>query len=345
MKGCAKPIAMLMLGIALTSCSGDNTPDEYRPVVVNPDAPAEHACPKLSGTYDIAGTDIAKRVVNTQPPKTLGYPVRLTFSQGDSGNEAWWVVPRSSLLDFARTTSKESPKRYASWRALVLRIDLSERLRNQPSVYVDAVTQHGPPGPVFATLNSWRCEFHWLLVASSSTNGRDEEIWVSQNKEGDLLIKDVTYDLKYYSLWASSQQSIRTGRQVRYDRVRSIAWEPPAPIAAGELPPDPATIKPEPMKCADVPARAQAIWKTIDDVLPSQLTIRKFALHPLKPREGDPNCPTATIDIEIVGSAGMFVSHAERKLRDDKGVQSIEYLRLKAGERHEYVRRLRVVIQ
>lgn len=310
-------------------------------------------CPDLTGTFDLAGTALAREIAQRQPPPTHGLPVMLTFKQGPSNIEGWWVVPRERLVAFANDLSKDAPKKYASWRSLALE---PGKPRNQPwdfDKYLASIIEIGPPGPTFAMIYGRGCRDGWMLVDSGTVqtttkNGdprqEEREIWLARDAAGNLLVRRDSYGLRHYSIWASASQSIRTSHDTLYDRVPFAPTESAAPLVDADLPPDPATVPRPRMACTEVPARVEAFSQRLKSLLPPKAQLTRFVLNPVRQQDADGNCPFASVDVEIVGGDTYLVGRAEDWLRKDADVASIEVLRPDAGRQAGTTRRLRVVL-
>jgi hypothetical protein len=348
----------VVLGIVATllAACGSNAPppDEF---VAVPAADATHgrvACPDLTGTFDVAGTALADDIAGRPAPNTYGLPVVMTFKQGPTNIEGWWVVPRRRLASFATTMSEDTPERYARWRGLVLKEHLPETLKQNFDAYLKTVAELGPASPVHAMVVGSRCDDHWMLVATStgqvtakdgSPRSQEHETWLARDASGALLVKRITYTLKHYSIWAPATQSIRTSRRTRYARVPQAEPETAEALVASDLPTDPRTRPRKLMTCAEVPERVDQFSQRLNALLPPKAAVTRFRLHPTRQRDADGNCPFAVVDVEIAGGDAYFLSRTAGWVRAEPNVDSVEVLRAEPGQSRENVRRLRVVLR
>lgn len=338
----------------LGACATDTPPDGYTAVAPADSPPGANTCPDLRGTFDLAGTALGKAIARRQPPQTHDLPVLLTFKPGASNIEGWWVVPRERLFAFAKDQSQDAPRRYATWRGLVLKEHLSEKMRYDVDAYLATIAEVGPPGPTYAMVVGQRCAQNWMLVYNeheqAATNDGapreiEREIWLARDAKGALLARWVTYNLMSYSMWAPATQYVRTSSSTDYQRYDLEAPESAEALAAAELPPDPATVQPKPMACAEVPARVDAFSQRLNALVRKPTTVTRFSLNPVRQQDTDGHCPFAVIDVEISGGDAHFLGRTEEWVRKEPNVDSVETLRLGAGQNRSSTRRFRVVLR
>lgn len=311
-------------------------------------------CPDLSGTFDVAGIPLAAAIAGRAPPDTHGLPVVMTFRQGPTNIEGWWVVPRQRLVAFATAMSEDTPKRYARWRSLVLKQQLPQNLQQNVEAYLKTVAELGPATPVYALVVGRRCEDNWMLVATSTAqvvgkNGvprsEETEIWLARDAAGALLVRRNTYTLKHYSIWAPSTQSIRTSRRTVYARVPQTDPESAAPLLPADLPDDPGSRPRTLMACAEVPAHVAAFSDRLNALLLPKIQVTHFRLAPVRQRDADGNCPFAVVDIDLTGADPYFLSRSVDWIRAEPNVDSVEILRDDSDRPRPTTRRLRVVLR
>lgn len=347
-----------LFGVALTllaACSHEGPPtSDFVAVAPAGATPGPRTCPDLTGTFDIAGSPLAATIAGRAPPDTHGLPVVMTFRQGPTNIEGWWVVPRQRLVAYATTMSEDSPQRYAQWRGLVLKEHLTETHKQNFDAYLKDVAPLGPASPVYGLVVGRGCRDAWMLVDSTTRqvtdrNGepRSEEVetWLARDADGALLVRRTTYRLKHYTIWAPSSQSIRTSSHTRYERVPQTDFESAEALVDADLPIDPATRPRKLMTCAEVPDRVERFSQRLKALLPPKTEVTRFALNPVRQRDADGNCPFAVVDIEIVGQDAYFLSRSESWLRKEPDVDSVELLRPDEGRARENTRRLRVVLR
>ena len=346
---CARLAGAAFVAALLGGCYSDLPPEGFDAVPPAGSAGGAGACPDLTGTFDIAGTALARAIAGRQPPQTHGLPVFLTFKPGPTNIEGWWVVPRESLVAFANDRSKDAPQHYAHWRELVLKEHLPENLRQNFDAYLAAVAELGPPGPTYALVVNRGCQDNWMRVQSDTlqtTTKNDEprsieqETWLARDAAGALLVRRVTYDLARYSVWAPSTQYLRTSRSSDYQRIPQAAAESAEPLAAADLPPDPRTVERPRMACAEVPARVDAFSQRLNALLPAKAQVARLMLNPVRQQDSNGNCPFAVVDVEIAGGDRYFLGRTVDWLRKEPSVDSVETLRVDAGQHP----RLRVVL-
>lgn len=337
----------------LAACGGGAPHDTFEAVPAVGSNGDAIRCPDLTGTFELTGTALADAIAGRPPPDTHGLPVVMTFRQGPSNIEGWWVVPRNRLASFAYNLSEDSPERYSRWRGLVLKEHLPETLRLNFDAYLRAVAEVGPASPVYALVSGRRCEDNWMLVSTTthqvttpdgSPRSEERETWLARDAAGALLVKRITYTLKHYSLWAASTQSIRTSSRTSYARVPPSDPENAAALVAADLPADPRTRPRKLMTCAEVPERVNQFSQRLTALLPPKAEVTRFALNPTRQRDADGNCPYAVIDVEIAGGDPYFRSRTVDWIRGEPNVDSVELLP-SAAQRRETTQRFRVVLR
>ncbi|HJU39574.1 MAG TPA: hypothetical protein VJ724_08370, partial [Tahibacter sp.] len=183
-----------MLAVLLAACTADAPNKDFTPV-------STAGCPDLAGTFDVADTWLARAIAGRQAPPAHDLPVLLTFKEGPSNIEGWWVVPRERLVAFANDLAKDAPKRYGQWRARVLQKHPPGSAWDPDKTLADIVAL-GPPGPVYAQVVGRRCGGGWMMVASDTlrTPGKNDqvreeerEIWLARDAAGALLVRTDTY--------------------------------------------------------------------------------------------------------------------------------------------------------
>ncbi len=233
---CATAVfAMVILG----ACS--NTPSGFDAVPANDPVLRQNECPELAGTFDLAFSPRIRDIDPYEPPNTHGLPVVLTFKQGPTQTEAWWVVPRQSLLSFARALRADSPDRYARWRELILNKHLSQRVRPDVDAYLADVAVVGPPGPVNAGFQPRRCRDNWMLASTSiefavatadRTYNLRHETWLAHDKFGALLVKH----LAFRGGSVPFPDALRRVRIAEFTRFEPMPFETPTALVATDLP-------------------------------------------------------------------------------------------------------------
>lgn len=338
----------------LAACGNDGPPEDYRVVVAGQASPAPDSCPDLAGTYALADVPLLATIAHNAPPPAHGLPVFMTFTRGASALEAWWVVPRRRVVAFAQDAAQESPKAYARWRSLVLKDHLPENLREQPGAYQAAVAELGPPAPTYANVVGSACRDGWMrayseiepdpaAAAKGTPRDVEREIWLARDASGALLMRQVTYTLRHFTLWAASRRSIRTSHTTSYQKFPAADAEDAAPYTAAELPPDPATVPRPVMVCAEVPQRVADFQQRVRALLPPAAELTRYTLKPERQSTSDGHCPYAVVDVEIAGTDPRLM-RVEDWLRREAAVDSVEILRLDPGQKPQATRRLRVVL-
>ena len=227
-------LAMLVLG----ACS--KAPAGFDAVPAVNSLLKQNACPELVGTFNLS-TSVAASVDPHTPPNTHGLPVAITFKQGKTQTEAWWVVPRQDMLSFARALRTDEPERYARWRNLMLMEYMPQQTHPIVDSYLADVADVGPPGPVNTGFQPGRCEHDWMLVAtaidfndaaSSSGDKMWRETWLAHDRSGALLVKRLSFKAGFVII----PRALRRVRSAEYTRFEPIPFEAPTPFAAADLP-------------------------------------------------------------------------------------------------------------
>ncbi|HVJ61710.1 MAG TPA: hypothetical protein VM555_03260 [Tahibacter sp.] len=346
-------LAIAACAVALLgACTGDAPSGRFVAVPPAGSPAGTRTCPDLTGTFDLAGTALARTIAGRQPPPTHGLPVVLTFKPGPSSIEGWWVVPRERLVAFAREQSEDAPKRYAQWRSLVLKEHLPQQY--DYDAYQASVAELGPPGPTYALIVARGCSENWMLVQlSTETKAGDgdkprlleHETWLARDADGALLVRYVTYTLATYTIWAPATQSIRTSSSSSVERIAQADPESAAPLVAADLPADPATRPRTLMQCAEVPQHVDAFSQRLKALLPPKAQVTRFVLNPVRQSDAKGQCPYAVVDVEIAGGDAYFLSRTEEWVRAEPNVESIESLRPEGGQSRANTRRFRVVLR
>jgi len=339
----------------LSACGDDAPPPDFEAV---PPAAARgpgDQCPDLIGTFALAGTPLAAEILERKPPFAHDLPLVVSFAQGPTHVEAWWVVPRAAFFRYAREMRKDSPDRYTRWRWLVTKEHVSQDLQHDFDAYLAAVAALGPPAPVYAGIVSRGCADHWMLARNETrtmpprdgSNERaqsvEREIWLARDRLGALLVKTVTYQLYQYSIWAPSTQYLRTSSHAEYARIPQLDLELPVGPTTADLPPDPRTDARVPMTCAEAPARVATFSQRLAQLLPRGTELARFDVEP-KHGGGEEYCRFVVVQLAIATKAGAVPARTVDWLRKEPDVRSVEILPLLAGERHDSMQRLRVVL-
>lgn len=114
--------------------------------------------------------------------------MRLSITGEPGGvQNAVWHMDRAEFLAQAREFRATRPEQYARWRVLVLG---SDRI-NDPSRYVQQVTELGPFFSVDAGLSGRQCADAWRLVAVRDDPAKplEQQVWLARNRDGALLVK------------------------------------------------------------------------------------------------------------------------------------------------------------
>ena len=233
---CATAVfAMLILG----ACT--NTPAGFDAVPASNSLLRKNECPELAGTFNLAFSPRVRDIDPHEPLNTHGLPVVITFKQGQTQTEAWWVVPRQRLLSFASALRTDSPERYARWRDLMLKDNQSQQPRPAVDAYLADVAEVGPPGPVNTGFEPRRCRDNWMLVstaiefahaAADGTYNLRHETWLAHDETGALLVKHLAFKASAIPI----PDALRWGSITEYTRFEPMPFEAVTPLVAADLP-------------------------------------------------------------------------------------------------------------
>jgi hypothetical protein len=306
-------------------------------------------CPDLVGTYDLAGTTLGAAIAERPVPDTHGLPVLLSLKHGATNTEAWWVVPRDRLLEFAADLRASSPGRYARWRALLLRGKLAGSREWDFNGFLAEVATLGPPGPLFAGIVSYRCEADWMRIreqppAAGSNGTSEREIWLARDRSGALLVKTVDYQLKPFSIWGDSANSIRTSASASWQKVPAAPDADATPLVAADLPPVAALNEAHSSDCSQMPGRLVALSQRMSSMLPTGIELAYFQPQPPTPASTG-GCRSPVLEVHFSGSDPRALEGIDARLLRDPDVRSIALLRAPGDKPENGLRRLRVVLR
>jgi hypothetical protein len=273
--------------------------------------------------------------------------MRLALRRGATHQELWWVVPRVDLLAFANDLRARSPERYARWRELVLRGTLPGSREWDYDGWLAAVAALGPPGPVYAGIVGYRCEDHWtrardqgLRHAEGATTER--EIWLARDRGGDLLVRDVTWRLKSFSIWGDSVNYMRIGSSSNWRRIKPVEAASTEKLTEAELPPAAASRREGAASCAHTPERLVGLSQRILAALPGGISLAAFMPQP-PADDALHDCALLVIELTFEGASPEALVAVDALLRRDPDVRSLDLLPAPANATPAR-RRLRVVL-
>ena len=307
-------------------------------------------CPALTGTFDLSGTPTGASLALPAQPNYYGLPRALTFTQGSSGTEAWWVVPRAALLSFAKKLSDDEPERYVRWREQVLtkKPPILDQLAGVYA-YLAAFADVGPPGPLNTQYRALQCRNHWALVSDAvgpgtvggETHAMHHETWLAHDKTGALLAKHLSYRITAIPL----PRALRRIRIADYQRFEPLAFEAATPLAPAELPPTTRAPTYRAMMCAQRPLRITQFSKRLITRLSPATELARFVLQPEAPPDANGECAAAVIDIDITSSDPHMLPYVDDWMRNEDGVEGFEVLPVERPVIGPHSRRFRVVFR
>lgn len=327
--------ALAALGLA--GCFGDSPPPDFAPLPGRTSDPAEYRCPELDGqTYDLAGTPLAAALFDRQAPATHGLPVVLSFRQAVTQLDAWWVVPRESLREFAARLRASDPERYAHWRELVLRGSYGGSRAWDYEGYLRELGTLGPPGPIYAGRVTYLCKDGW-------TRGRDqglrhageriteEEVWIARDSSGDLLVRRRVWRLHAFSSWGGNVGHWRSGSDSTWSRVAAIAPESADKLRDEDLPPAPAETYADSADCSALPGRLAAFSQAVQQALPTGVELSRFL--PENSGQRPRHCRSITLELAVDAAGAAELTAVDAILRAQPGVHSLDLLPTEAAPR------------
>lgn len=329
---------------ALCACS--RAPDGFE-AVSSPGSTAGSDCPALTGTFDLSGTPAGDALVLPTTPSLRGLPVVLTFTQESGSTAAWWLVPRATLLAFARTVSDTDPERYVRWREQMLtkKSPATDQMADLDA-YLAAFTGLGPPGPLHQRLPAAQCRDNWLLVSDAvgwATIDDEKywmrhETWLAHDKTGALLAKHLSYRFGTIPL----PRALRRIRIANYQRYEALPPEPATPLTATELPASTRAPSYRALTCAERSQRVARLSERMTARISPAMKLTQFTPQPAVPNGADGECADTIIDIEITGSDPHMLAYVDDWLRKEDGVASMTLLPVERSPVDPPRRRFRV---
>jgi hypothetical protein len=272
----------------------------------------------------------------------------LAFRRGATHQEAWWVVPREDLLAYARDLQLRAPERYARWRELVVRGKLQGSREWDFDGWLAAVSELGPPGPLYAGMVSYRCAKLWtrardqgLRYAGGATSER--EIWLARDRSGDLLVRDVTWNLKPFSVWGDAVNHLRTGSSSTWRRIKALDPVSTDKLVDSDLPRAAPLRREAAPDCAHTPERLVGFSQRILTALPSGVSLAAFLPQP-PADDARRDCALLVIELVFEGPTPEALVAVDALLRVDPDVRSLDLLPPAVGASLPR-RRLRVVLR
>lgn len=235
---CITMLAIAMLG----GCS--NAPAGFDAVPATNWLLKQNECPELVGSFNLDSSPAARAIDPHDPQNTFGLPVLLTFKQGTARQEAWWVIPRQSLLSFASALRTEEPERYARWRNLMLMEYAPQQVHPLVDGYLADVAEVGPPGPINMDFKPDRCRNNWALISTSWEDakprpdgfyGMRHDTWLAHDNSRALLVKRLSYKASGFGM-ISLPPKWRWVQNAEYSRFEPMPFEAPTPYVAADLP-------------------------------------------------------------------------------------------------------------
>ena len=349
------PIAAICL--VLIACMSGKPPADFHPEAAAQPDPSDPQCPDLDGSYDLAGSPLAKAITDRAPPDSHGLPILLTFKRGVTSTEAWWVVPRDRLLEWAATERESNPAAYARWRDLVLRGKLAGERAWDRDGYRDAVAELGPPAPVFAGIVRYACEENWMRTRPQPSTYRadadgdihETEIWLARDRSGDLLVKNLVLGLKAFHVWGDATSYLRTSGQASWSRIPVQPHAPAERLTEADLPEATASGLADalsvPTSCSEMPARLVELSNYILGNSPAGVALAFFG--PLEEEEqsmnSPPHCRGQILELHFSGDSPETLASIDGILMGETLVRSVSVL--VGDDDKPGLRKLRVVLK
>ena len=360
--------AALLLLMPLAACLDESPPGDFHPIPAVKPRHAADECPELAGlALDPASAPFIADIVDRPAPDAHGLPLVLAFRRGPTHQEMWWTVPRPLLLEFARDLEQREPERYARWRALVVRGSLPGSRAWDTDGYLAELARLGPPARVYAGMVGYACTAQWTLakrfqVQPSSQGPTEREFWFARDRRGDLLVRDVTWRLKPFSVWGDAQNYLRLGSKSAWQRLRTTDPGSVEALTEADLPggepvslamTDKGVSAPTTRRrsCRDALTLVNNLSQRLTAGMPAGVTLVRFQpqREPVATKESWPaaapgRCASVAVQLEFDAESRAALEAVTDRLREDADVRAVELLESSIGERT--VRgRVRVVLQ
>jgi len=341
--------------LSLTACFDAGPPADFHPEASAQPDPGNPQCPTLDGSYDLAGNPLGRAITDRAPPDSHGLPILLTFKRGATSTEAWWVVPRERLLEWAAAEREHHPENYARWRSLVLRGKLAGKLSYDHDAFLAAVTELGPPAPVYAGIVRYACEQNWMRTRVQPTSdraddeggSRETEIWLARDRSGDLLVKTLVYRLRSFHIWGDASHDIRTSSRTSWSRVPAQPFAPADPLTDADLPAAPeaefAESRAGPTTCNDAAARVSDLSSFILANSPAGVALAFLAPLEDAPKTPTKPCRDPILELHFSGDSPAVLASVGAILLRSNLVRSVSVLT--GNDDQPRLRKLRVVLK
>lgn len=243
-----RPLLILLPILVLSGCFQNRPPDGYEAIPALDSGLANSQCPDLTGSFDLSRHPLGRAISDQAAPDAKGLPLRMSFKQGPIHIEAWWVVPKDSLRNWAEQESQNNPAGYSRWLALATRQPTPQSTDSEQKAFRNAVAKLGPPAtPVFAGIVNYRCAENWSEIRDQprseespdgfSAEGMGEtEIWLARDKSGALLMKTLRFKVKPFHVWGDANTTIRTSSTAFWSKVEESPFADPVPLKETDLP-------------------------------------------------------------------------------------------------------------
>ncbi|GAB1342108.1 hypothetical protein MASR1M101_12350 [Gemmatimonas sp.] len=341
----------------LAACLDESPPGDFHPTPAAKPRHAADECPELAGlALDPASVPFIAHIVDRPAPDAHGLPLVLAFRRGATHQEMWWTVPRPLLLEFARDLEQREPERYARWRALVVRGSLPGSRAWDTDGYLAELARLGPPARVYAGMVGYACAAQWTLakrfqVQPSSKGPTEREFWFARDRRGDLLVRDVTWRLKPFSVWGDAQNYLRVGSTSAWQRLRTTdpvsvealteadlpGGEPASLAVSGNGVPAPPTPR---RSCRDALALVNDFSQRLTATTPPGVTLVGFQpqREPAATTESwsdaaADRCASVVVELKFEAESRTALAAATDRLRKDAEVRAVELLETSVGER------------
>ena len=346
---------LILVPVALlTGCFDERAPAGYEAVAAQNAAQTHSQCPDLTGTFDLSTLPLGQAITDQAPPVSKGLPVLMTFKQGPTNIEAWWVVPMDSIRQWAAQEREQNGRSYSSWRELALQRPGPMAPAKDIQSFRDAVAKLGPPsGPFYAGIVSYRCSENWARIREQpgfrgtvkNPDGEgfgDTEIWLGRDASGNLLVKTLSINLKPIHVWGDSANTIQTSSSAAWSKVEASEYVDPILLSERDLPP---SLPAEPLpSCDELVAQLADLSNRIVSTAPKGVYLIDSQVPSLDATFA-PACGGRGKVLELLFTADDpdKLLLIDRKILSESAVRSVTLLR-KADDKPTE-RRLRIVLK
>jgi hypothetical protein len=344
--------ALLVFGLALLAgCGSDLVPEGFEPAAASPGTD----CPDLTGSYRFDDALLMKSLFDLSMPAGVAAPAYLSIARAPArGHQVVWHRDRTAFLAEVNDLARGDPDRYYEWRRLTLG-EFGPSSQRPARASVAEIARHGPVFDLRRDLSLQRCEDRWAFAGSETrtlgldmrsddVRSEEHETWLSRNAAGDLLVRIKIYRLKYYTIYASAQSSIRfydRSEWLRFDRAP--AQDSQVPTAA-DLPPAIDPVR-RARDCRITPERLVEFSQRIRAMLPRGAELSAFQPDPgyVAAPVTQSGCKPLVVDIGIVAASNAEIAHFMRAIAASD--ETFELVEMRKNTWGRYEARLRATLR